>query len=306
MAQISYNESLEFNAGDSSRVSFFSLPKDGDEAIVRFLHNDVSDFVILTRHDVGQGKQYRTVNCLRTPRDPIDACPFCASNINLKQSFYIHLLQYSKDENGNIVVSPKVWERSTAFATKLKGYIDNYGPLSDIMCKIVRHGTGLQTEYEIIPNLNKQIYRDDLYPLMPELFDGYTIVGNAVMDKSAEDMRVFLQTGAFPELPKQNNSSHNTVTANANVPFTYNEPTPVEVVPAYGNVTPPQYMQNSDTGMPSHQYNPTYTASVTHAAWGNTPTTPVAPSAPVVNAGYPMNDPNMSVAPVDRPIRRYQ
>ena len=34
MAQISYNESLEFNAGDSSRVSFFSLPKDGDEAIV--------------------------------------------------------------------------------------------------------------------------------------------------------------------------------------------------------------------------------------------------------------------------------
>ena len=58
--------------------------------------------------------------------------------------------------------------------------------------------------------------------------------------------------------------------------------------------------------MPSHQYNPTYTASVTQAAWGNTPTTPVAPSAPVVNAGYPMNDPNMSVPPVDRPIRRYQ
>ena len=139
---------------------------------------------------------------------------------------------------------------------------------------------------------------------MPELFDGYTIVGNAVMDKSAEDMRVFLQTGAFPELPKQNNSSQNTVTAN--VPFTYNEPTPVEAVPAYGNVTPPQYMQNSDTGMPSHQYNPTYAASVTHAAWGNTPTTPVVPSAPVVNAGYPMNDPNMSVPPVDRPIRRYQ
>lgn len=195
MAQITYNDVMSQPDG---YVGFFSLPHDGDAAVVRFLHDSVNDFTILTRHEVGQGKFYRTVDCLRTPHDPVNVCPFCEGNVKLAQRFYVRILRYDTDENGQVQVTPCIWERSTAFATTMKGYIDNYGPMSNIVCKIVRKGTGLNTKYEIIPNLNPEIYRPDVYVCRPELFENYTVVGNAVMAKTADEMRYYLQTGQFP------------------------------------------------------------------------------------------------------------
>ena len=63
-----------------------------------------------------------------------------------------------KGSNGEMIPVPKVWERSATFAYKLISYLNNFGPLEDVMCKIIRHGKpgDMKTDYEIIPNLNKK------------------------------------------------------------------------------------------------------------------------------------------------------
>lgn len=298
MAQITYNDVMSQPDG---YIGFFSLPHDGDSAIVRFMQNDVSDFTILTRHEVGQGKDYRTVDCLRNPHDPVDVCPFCAANVKLAQRFYVKLLRYDTDENGGIVITPCVWERSTRFATTLKGYIDNYGPLQNIVCKIMRKGTGLNTQYEIIPNLSPEIYRPDIYVVKPELFDGYTVVGNAVAAKSADEMRTYLATGRFPEVVSETASD----VMSAPVP---------PVAPAYAPVPgmatgAPSGVQPAGWGQPVTTGNPT---PVPHTyvgdfppAMNTAPMPPVATQIPVPNAPQTYPAPGGQGYDVARPVRHY-
>ena len=61
----------------------------------------------------------------------------------------------------------------------------------------------MQTSYEIIPNLNKAIYRDDIYVKDTSVIGKYSAFGPLVKDKSAEDMYTYLQTGQFPQAPAQ-------------------------------------------------------------------------------------------------------
>ena len=182
------------------QVGFFTLKNNGDEAIVRFMHDDTNSFEILGTHQIRVNGKFRRINCIRNPQDPISACPFCESGEKLDYRFYIHLLQYTNNPDGTVSVEPKVWERSISYANKLREYITNYGPMSDVICKIVRHGEpgDMKTEFEIIPNLNKQIYRDDVFVKKPELFDGYKALGRVVLDRSKEDINVYLNTGNFP------------------------------------------------------------------------------------------------------------
>lgn len=185
-----------------TQVGFFQLKNDGDEAVVRFMHDTTASFEIFTTHTVvtPTGK-YMKINCLREANDPVSKCPFCESKeVKMSQTFCARLIQYSKDENGNIVGSPKVWARPMMFAQKLKSYIDNYGPLSDVICKIIRHGAAgnKQTEYEVVPNLSKTVYRDDIYVKNESAFNGYTALGRVVVNKTADEMREFVATKSFP------------------------------------------------------------------------------------------------------------
>lgn len=297
MAQITYNDAMSQPEG---YVGFFSLPHDGDSAIVRFLHDSVDDFTIITRHEVGQGKNYRTVDCLRTPHDPMEKCPFCAANVKLAQRFYVRILRYDTDENGQVQVTPCIWERSTGFATTMKGYIDNYGPMSNIVCKIVRKGTGLNTKYEIIPNLNPDIYRPDVYVCKPELFDGYTVIGNAVLSKSAEDMSYYLQTGQFPSADNANETPIDVITPTASMP---NSGVPAYgVAPAPGSTTPVN-VQPAQWGATTTPNNPIPQQTYV----GDFPSAPVNIS-PMPNTMPPVNGYVTTGAPVaspERPVRRY-
>lgn len=199
MAQISYDEITTRSDGEFS-VGFFSLKQDGDEAIVRILCDDISSLEILTVHPITVGNSNfpnRNVNCLRTPREPLEKCPFCNSGEKVKQRVYIRMLQYDPATREPIAV---VWDRPAGtYVPKLKSYIDNYGPLSQIMCKIIRHGSGLDTTYDIIPNINPQKYTLDAYRLDTEDFEDFKVLGRMVMDKTAEEMIVFMNTGNFPE-----------------------------------------------------------------------------------------------------------
>ena len=96
MAFISVNEIQEAGSDNSNQVKFFNLKNNNDEATVRFMYKDSSEFEILSVHTVLVGGKYRKVNCLRTAKDPVDMCPLCAGNIPLQQRFFINILEYEK------------------------------------------------------------------------------------------------------------------------------------------------------------------------------------------------------------------
>ena len=204
MAQISY-EDVRSNSENEFSVGFFSLKSDGDEAIVRILCDQVSDLDILTVHPVTVGQSSfpnRNVNCLRTPHDPLEMCPFCNSGEKVKQRVFIKLLQYDNNKEPHAVV----WDRPAGtYVPKLKSYIDNYGPLSNIMCKIIRHGSGLDTTYDIIPNINPQVYTLENYKKDTSAFEEeeFKVLGRMVLDKTADEMIAFMRIGNFPEKSKE-------------------------------------------------------------------------------------------------------
>lgn len=255
MAKVSF-ENLspvsENGTYSTSSVSFFNL-KNGEEALVRILCDSTDDFDIHTVHNVEMpGFQYgRRMNCLRNPQDPIEACPLCLAKKQLLQRIFIRMIQYTKDAQGNIIPVAKVWERSANDrnfgARALKGYIDNYGPLSDMVCKIIRRGEGLNTEYQFIPALSAQIYRPDLYVKNIEMFEGYSPLGSAILNKNYEELNTFLATGQFPEAstaqatPRTYATPNTTSPSNSYIPAQPSTATPVyaaEPVPSAPPITP--------------------------------------------------------------------
>lgn len=208
MANISY-DFVEIPRGGEFKnsVGFFSLKNDGDDAIVRILHNSVDDFVMMSCHTIEMDGKYRKINCLRGPRDPMQMCPLCEAGAGkLQQRMFIYLLHYVKDENGNIVVLPKIWERSVAFAKTIKGLIDEYGPLEKRVFKIRRQGAAgsMQTTYTVLPQ-DSAIYPEAQFPIDKSGFDGYNVLGTLVMNKSYEECVSFVRTGSFPQREKSDN-----------------------------------------------------------------------------------------------------
>lgn len=201
MARISFEtaqSTISENTGNS--VGFFSLKNNGDEAIVRILHDSVNDFDILTTHQINFGGKYRKVSCIRDPRDPIANCPFCAQGTPLQQRFFIHMIQY-ENVNGQITAKPVVWERSAnEYGNKLKTMIEEYGPLSECIFKIKRNGAAgdMNTTYEIL-FCNPNVYRSDLYPKDTSSFDNYNALGTVVLDKNYNEITEYLATGSFPQ-----------------------------------------------------------------------------------------------------------
>lgn len=216
----------------SNGIGFFSLKNDGDEAVVRIMHNSSADFDIVEVHNMKIGERYRKINCLNGEGQ--GTCPLCAANNRAQHRFFVHMIQYVKDEQGQIVPKPVIWDRAALqMSKKLVSMIQEYGPLSDCVFKIRRSGAAgsMDTTYEIM-FANPTIYKPELYPVLSDAFANYNVVGGAVMNKSAADLEVFLSTGSFPNVnPQQNN--------NQAAPATYNEAPPTNT-PAY-NAPAQQY-----------------------------------------------------------------
>ena len=205
MARISYEAfekaSMNETRNDANNISFFGLKNDGDEAVVRIMHDSPEDFDIIGVHTVKVGDRFRKVGCLRDVNDPVDKCPLCKAGVDFKYRFYVHMLQYITDENGNIICKPVVWDRSAKqMSRELMDKLNEYGPLSDVIFKIKRSGKAneINTKYSI-NFANPQVYRPDLYEKNEEVFKNYTAFGNQVMDKSFDEIQQFMNTGSFPE-----------------------------------------------------------------------------------------------------------
>lgn len=263
MARVSYN-SLTTQDANTYKVGFFSL-KDGESAIVRFNYRTAEDFEIYTTHPIRIGNaafNNRRVSCLKEgPYDMVHRCPLCEHGgefSKVQDRIYIQMLQYVS-ENGRIVPKAVVWERPVnPFAATLKSYLDNYGPLTEIICKIERTGSGLDTKYNIIPNLNPQMYTEEVYPKVFTDFDGYSVLGTQLMDKTAEEIEEYLATGNFP-MP--NRTAVNVANTSQNNNYPHNA-TPVDDVPWKSPVLDEEDnpFTNPDLAMP---YNPVTPPSTT-------------------------------------------
>ena len=220
MAKVSFDTAVSSmnNEGNSNgnSVGFLSLKNDGDEAIVRIMHNSVADFDIVTLHPITLGGKFRTVSCVRDPRDPMDNCPLCKNGTKVQSKIFIHMIQYVTNEQGQIEAKPVVWERPMGYATKLKSDIDEYGPLSECIFKVKRHGKAgdKNTTYEMKLG-NPNMYNEASYPKLDNAFENYSACGTVVLDKSYEEIAEFVATGQFPETAKNTNNESAAPTAPA-------------------------------------------------------------------------------------------
>ena len=222
----------------SNGVGFFGLKNDGDEALVRILHNSSDDFDIVAVHNVKVGERYRKVNCLNG--DGQGTCPLCTANNRSQYRFFVHMVQYVKNEQGQIVPKLVIWDRSAKqMSQKLVSMIQEYGPLSDSVFKIRRSGAAgsMETTYEIM-FANPNIYKPELYPIPEGAFANYNVIGGAVMNKSASDLEVFMATGNFPNANPQQNVAP---AAEMTPPTTYNQAPPTNYQPQVAPQAAPQH-----------------------------------------------------------------
>ncbi len=204
MAQISFDQidAYERNRGGSTgrTFSFFALKNHGDKALVRILYDDVSEFMFYSYHQVDAQNRTFRINCLRTDADNISSCPLCASGSKTKTSFFIPMVQYSM-ENGELHQQLVVWERSSQYRNTLASFLNDYGPLSDVLVTITRNGVAgsKDTRYSILP-ANPKMYANDAYPIDSTILENrrnLNIIGTLIMDKTANDINTFMQTGNF-------------------------------------------------------------------------------------------------------------
>lgn len=179
---------------DRKYVSYFGLKDDGDEAIVRFAC-DPDEFEVYTVHPVTIDGKFRKVNCINDISEGIHSCPLCESGTQLQNRFYIRLIEYTRDENGNIVPQAKIWERPTSYIQRLVNLYTEYGSLKDNVFKIKRNGArgDMKTDYVMMFG-NPSIYNEQLYPKDFSAFDDYSPLGTAILNKNASEMRELLGT----------------------------------------------------------------------------------------------------------------
>ena len=214
---------------DERKVGYFnSLKNDGDEAIVRFIYTDASEFDLLWVHNIKVGDFYRYISCLRTnAAEPIDKCPLCEKGEQLKARFFIKLVEYVKDENGNIIAQAKVWDRpAKTFAKQIKSFLDEYGNLQNIVFKIKRRGVkgDMNTSYDILP-ANQSVYKEELYPKDFSAFDNFDLGHHSYYNLNYDEVNYFVNTGEIPPREKE-------------------ETTPTQQTAQATNATQPQQQQN--------------------------------------------------------------
>lgn len=192
MAQINFNDFLATqsnnqntskNESKGSGIGFFNLKNDKDFAIVRIMHDSTDDFDIVAGHRMTVNDKLRMVNCVRDAHEPVENCPLCSAGKKLEYRLYIHLIEYVKNDQGKIVPVPRVWERSASYVNTLTNLIKEYGPLSENIFKITRNGEkgSKSTTYDIMYG-NPKVYSNELYPMRPDAFKDYKVVGNMVLD----------------------------------------------------------------------------------------------------------------------------
>lgn len=224
MAIFSYDDIVKKNDNTNfkeRKVQYLNsfLKKDGSEVIVRFPYTSTKQFDFVSIHKTQVGDKFKNIFCLRTsPKEPLDNCPLCSGKkLNgesyeaPKTRFFIKLIAYIKDEKGDIVVTPCIWEQSafskggaSRIVRMLADLLNDYGNLQEVPCKITRSGEGLSTEYDIRP-VNPVVYSAEMFPIDFSAFEDFTLKGIGYTERSFEDLQTLVETGEFPAYQNNNN-----------------------------------------------------------------------------------------------------
>lgn len=292
MAQRTLNDYQTKTNSTYDGPTFFSLKNDGDSALVRIMHDTPESITPFDTHKVPTPKFKfgRTVNCLRTPEEPIDNCPLCKAGHKLTTKIFVKMIEYVKQEDGTIKAVPKIWEKPLGFAWELTGKMKIYGPLSQSLFIITRHTPNPSDPKNTTYSMDcapAHMYPLEAYPNHPELFEGFNVVGHGLYSPSHEDMEYYLVNGDFP-------TKAQTATESApSAPQTVAQPQPVpQVTPV---ATQPQAPWDAES--PFSQ--PATAQTVTQPAYAQ-PVAQPAYAQPQHIDGIPQQ-----TAPIQRPTRPY-
>ena len=175
------------NYGGNGGGGYFSLKNDGDVARVRFMYESAEDVVGHAVHEVEIDGKKRYVNCLRAYNEPLSECPFCEARKFQVAKLFIPIYNIDEDRT-------QTWERGKQFFAKISSLCARYPDVVAHEFEIERHGKpgDTQTTYEIYEVGHDDTKLSDL----PELPN---IDGGIVLDKTADEMIEYLETGAFPD-----------------------------------------------------------------------------------------------------------
>lgn len=183
MAKFSVEQGENF--GGQGGGGFFSIKNDKEVAHVRFLYNGIDDVSGYSVHEIELNGKKRYVNCLREYGDPVDACPFCKAGKFNQVKYFVPIYNMDTD-------SLQTWERGKKFGAKLTSMCSRYPNTVSHTFEIERNGKAgdTQTTYEI--------YETGETPNVTlEDFDVPNPLGTIILDKSAEEMETYLNTGDF-------------------------------------------------------------------------------------------------------------
>lgn len=182
--------------GGQGGAGYFSLKNDRDVATVRFMYDNIDELEGYAVHQIEIEGRKRYVNCLRNYNDPIDDCPFCRERMMQTAKFFIPV--YNMGAGGKEEGKVQVWERGKKFASQMSGLMARYSSPNTPFCaqlfEIERQGEkgSTTTQYGIYPVGQPDNTTMDDLPELPN------ILGGVVLDKTTEEMEVFLETGNFP------------------------------------------------------------------------------------------------------------
>ena len=209
---------------ERAKIGYFnSLKEDGDEAVVRLNYDTKADFKVVTVHRVVVDGHWRNIECLKEPYDTNDKCPLCASGDKMKSKIFVQLLQYGKDENGNVVAEPKVWERGYGFVPELFDVIADAvedekiapnTPVRDIVFKVRRIGTkgSMDTKYKL-KVMQPAVVPDNVFSKDFSAFKDFDSAYHDYARKTEEEIKYFLENKKFPEKVKEEKKPATTTAA---------------------------------------------------------------------------------------------
>ena len=228
-------ESSSNSNQNRSSIGYFSLKNDKDTSIVRILIDSMDDVQIINLHRVPVGGRMRAVSCLRNPHDPIANCPFCSADKKLESKIYVPLIEYVKEDDGQVHAYPKIWEKSARYSVRLANLINDYGPLSECLFKITRNGAPGDRATTYSENYCRpDIFPEAIYKKDTSAFNGFSALGRMVLDlTNTEAMDVL--NGEVPErlAPKSNNNAQPAVSKDDYIAASADRAFGANTAPAY-------------------------------------------------------------------------
>lgn len=181
MGRITEEEAQKYT---TSNGSWFQLKNDKDVATIQFVVNTPEDLAPYLCHRVRVGEKERYVDCLASYGQE---CPLC--HAGHQQKLVRFVIMYQHEDN-----QMKIWERGSTFIKSLSGYMDRYGKdFTNMVFQIERNGKpgDMKTQYQLfnMPNIN---------PIDLTGMETPKIMGAIILEKTAEELEAYLQTGNFP------------------------------------------------------------------------------------------------------------